>query len=415
MLKIIFWGVILIVFSSLAPSCVPAPAPVGPDMSQVESTISVPGAAATVTVPAMPAGATPIDETISAASIDSLEEITLGGVEQWILLQGSDITNPILLVLHGGPGYAIMPLFHECTPGLEDHFTVVNWDQRGAGLSWAPAISIESMTLDQFISDAHQLTAALKDRFNQEKIYLLGHSLGTVFGMLLIDEYPQDYHAFVGVGQVVDIIENEQLGYDFALREAKVSGDTDAIRQLERVGRPDEDGFYLDDSGYEVTASWVGYYGGDLYGKTSTDEIEEFLLSSDIYADDGWRLEKGWEFSQVLFNDETLWHLDFRSQAREVDVPVFFFAGRHDYDTPSELVEGYFYALGAPYKEMVWFEDSAHFPFYEESDRFVDMMVTKVLGGGDASGSRMPDTSFAHGRYHLAGSGFYVISGIITR
>ena len=312
-------------------------------------------------------------------SIDSLEKITLGGVVQWILIQSNDVANPVLLVLHGGPGYAMMPLLHENNGELEDHFIVVNWDQRGAGKSYSPDIPEESMTLEQFVSDAHELTEVLKARFDQERIYLMGHSLGTVLGMLLIEAYPDDYFGFVGVGQVVDVIENEQLSYDFALSEAQADENTEAIEALNEIGRPDEDGWYSDDSGYDVTMEWVGYYGGDLVGKTSTEEIEDAILNSEIYAEDGEKIENGWAFSQTIFSDEALWYLDFRTQVTQVDVPVYFFTGRHDYDTPFELVEEYYDVLDAPIKEIVWFEHSAHFPFYEEPARFDEMMIEKVL------------------------------------
>jgi len=314
-------------------------------------------------------------------SIDSLETITLGGVKQWILLQGNDVSNPVLLVLHGGPGYVMMPLLHLKNRELEDRFIVVNWDQRGAGKSYSSRIAEESMTLEQFVSDAHDLTLALKERFGQEKMYLLGHSLGTVLGMMLIDEYPGDYHAFVGVGQVVAIIENEQMSYDFALEQARAWNDSVAIDELEEIGRPDEDGEYANESGYEITEEWVAYYGGDLYGKNDTEDVESDILGSDIYSADTYKIVKGWEFSQAIFSDETLWYLDFRTELTEVAVPVFFFTGRHDYDTPFPLVEDYYDVLTAPAKEIVWFERSAHFPFYEEPGRFTRMMIEKVLGG----------------------------------
>ena len=312
-------------------------------------------------------------------SIDSLETITLGGIEQWILIQGNDVSNPVLLVLHGGPGYVMMPLLHEKNRELEDHFIVVNWDQRGAGKSYSPEIAEDSMTLEQFVSDAHDLTQALKERFGQEKIYLLGHSLGTVLGMLLIGEYPDDCHAFVGVGQVVDIIENEQMSYDFALEQAEAENNSVAIDELEEIGRPNEDGEYTNESGYDITEEWVAYYGGDLYGRNSTEEVENDILASGIYSADTGKIEKGWEFSQAIFSDETLWYLDFRTELTEVDVPVFFFTGRHDYDTPFPLVEDYYDVLTAPAKEIVWFESSAHFPFYEEPGRFNKMMIENVL------------------------------------
>ena len=315
------------------------------------------------------------------ASIDSLEKVTLGGIAQWILLQGNDTSQPVLLVLHGGPGYAMLPLLHEYNRELEDHFIVVNWDQRGAGRSYNRGIRSASMTLARFLSDAHELTDLLKQRFAQNKIYVLGHSWGTVMGLWLINQYPDDYYAFVGVGQVVDTIENEQVMYDWALSQAIAYGNEEGQRQLLYVGRPDDAGEYPRGgaSGYDIAISWAGYFGGDLWGKHGTGEIEDWLLGTEEYAGKwGLKLRKGWTFSQVLFDDPAVWNLDFREAVPEVKVPVYFFAGRHDYDTPFELVEDYYRTLIAPSKDLLWFENSAHFPFYEEPELFNSSMIYRV-------------------------------------
>lgn len=302
--------------------------------------------------------------------ISALESVELGGLEQWILLQGGDTSNPVLLVLHGGPGYVMMPLFHEINSELEHYFTVVNWDQRGAGKSYAPQISESSMTLEQFVSDAHELTQYLKGRFNQDKIYIVGHSFGTVLGIHLIDAYPEDYWGYVGVGQVVDIIENEQRMYDFVWQKAQDGDHEAAIAELVKIGRPSDDGEYLDDEGYEITMKWVAYYGGDLFGKQDTQEIEDIIWNHEIYADDQTRILNGLAFSELLFEDEAVWYLDFRTQVTQFQVPVYFFAGHYDYDTPSELVQQYFDRITAPSKNITWFENSAHFPFYEQPEKF---------------------------------------------
>ena len=207
----------------------------------------------------------------------------------------------------------------------------------------------------------------------------MGHSSGTILGIFLIQTYPDDYFAFGGVGQVVDVIENEQLSYDFALSQAVADNNTQAVAELEQIGRPNEQGEYTDDSGYEITLNWVGYYGGEMYGKTDSEEIEEAILNSAVYANYQEELINGWEFSQTLLADATVWQLDFRTRVPEVEIPVYFFTGRHDYDTPFKLVEQYLEVLNAPKKEIIWFENSAHFAFYEESEKFNEMVITKFL------------------------------------
>lgn len=322
-------------------------------------------------------------KTVKATSkagvgIDSLEKIELGGVEQSIYITGKDQSKPVLLFLHGGPGFAMMPMLHISNSQLEDYFVVVNWDQRGAGLSYSSKIPESSMTLKQFNSDLHELTNYLKTRFNKKKIYLVGHSFGTILGMKAISKYPDDYWAFIGVGQVVDIKDNERICYDYALKSAQQDNNEEAISELQRVGRPDHKG-YKHGSGYDVTSKWVEYYGGDLYGKSSTEEMEDKMYYSEIYKDAYKKIEKGWEFSDLLFEDPEVSDLDFRKQLGEVAVPVYFFSGKHDYNTPYELIEQYFNMLKAPKKELISFDNSAHFCFYEEPDKFNSTLIEKVL------------------------------------
>lgn len=322
---------------------------------------------------------TSILQNTNAKKIESLEEIDIGGIKQSIYLTGNDTSKPILLFLHGGPGYAMMPLLHKNNRELERNFLVVNWDQRGAGLSYSKDIPKTSMTLSQFVSDVHELTSYLKTRFGKQKIFLAGHSFGTILGLKAVEKYPQDYFAYVSIGQVVSFAENEQLSYDFALKSAKQANNTTAINELTKAGRPDSKGNYKSDSGYDVTIKWVEYYGGDIYGKTSTDKLDNELYNSKIYKDSYDKIEAGWSFSNLIYYDEEVNKLDFRKQIKTIKVPIYFFSGKHDYDTPFVLAEEYYKMLTAPKKEFVWFENSAHFPFYEEPQKFNNIMINKVL------------------------------------
>lgn len=310
--------------------------------------------------------------------VSELREIDIGNTNQWISINGQDRANPVLLVIHGGPGYGMLPLLHDNNRELEDHFTVVNWDQRGAGRSYSADVPDESMTLTQFVSDGYDLTKYLKESFEKDQIYIMGHSWGTIVGMELVFQYPEDYIAFVGVGQVVDIIENEQLSHDYALNKAIEDDNSHAIMELTTIGRPDEDGVYSDEDGYDITMKWMAYYGGDLYGKQNTDEIEDYLLAHNVYAGYEDELRSGWEYSQIIFDDENVWYLDMRDEIQVVEVPVYFIAGRYDHDTPSVLVESYYNILEAPEKEIIWFENSSHFPFYSEPEKFNMVMIEKV-------------------------------------
>ncbi len=114
-------------------------------------------------------------------SISEKIYVNINGVEQGMFIKGKDANNPVLLYLHGGmPDYFLTQKY---ATGLEDYFTVVWWEQRGSGLSYSADIPPETMTLEQMISDTKELTNYLRNRFGQEKIYLMGHSGGSFIGI----------------------------------------------------------------------------------------------------------------------------------------------------------------------------------------------------------------------------------------
>ncbi len=139
-----------------------------------------------------------------AGGIAALEKISLGGQPQWILIRGQDRALPVLLFLHGGPGMPMMYLAHTFQRHLEDSFVCVQWDQRGAGKSYYSGMPTQNLTVEQILKDAEELVQELQVRFGQNKIYLAGHSWGSYLGMLLIQRHPKLFHAYIGIGQVVD-------------------------------------------------------------------------------------------------------------------------------------------------------------------------------------------------------------------
>ncbi|MFX1343243.1 MAG: alpha/beta fold hydrolase, partial [Promethearchaeota archaeon] len=137
----------------------------------------------------------------TANSISSLEEITLGDLKQWIFIRGSDQKNPVLVFLHGGPGAPLLGMAssRKYDAELIKHFTVVHWDQRGAGKSFNRDIPVDSMTLDRFVEDCNELIDYLRNRFHMQKVFIVGHSGGTIIGIKTAHKYPEKIHAYVGV------------------------------------------------------------------------------------------------------------------------------------------------------------------------------------------------------------------------
>jgi proline iminopeptidase len=310
--------------------------------------------------------------------MNQLTEVTINGTKQWIYVTGSKNDNPILLVLHGGPGFAMLPLLHENTRELENYFTIVNWDQRGAGLSYSEDVPRESMTVKQLVDDAHVLTKFLQQTYHTKKIYILGHSFGTIVGVLLAKNYPEDYFAYIGIGQVVNFAENETGSYDFALQSAAETKNLKALNELNLIGRPDSKGNYQSDDGYEITEKWVEFFGGSLFQKNNIEAIYDQIFDNDVYKNYQKQILKGYEFSQSLFDDNESRSFNLCDEASSIIIPVYFLSGKYDYETPYDLVKNCFESLPILNKEFIEFSKSAHFPFYEEPEKFVSVMK-KIL------------------------------------
>jgi pimeloyl-ACP methyl ester carboxylesterase len=307
--------------------------------------------------------------------IESLEEVTLGGVDQWILIRSEDQSKPVLLWLHGGPGSPTMPLASQHDKELVKHFVVVHWDQRGAGKSYSTDIPERSMVVDQFVSDTHELTEELAERFGAPKIYLIGHSWGSQVGMRTIAQYPDSYYAFVSLGQYVNSVEAEDVGYRFALAQAVRRGNRKALRELEGIGPPP-----WKKSGQRTTCTkWINRFGGTGRQFTTLDYLHEMIKSPEYTLRDLFGYVRGMWFSgNIMHINGELERIDLFQHVPKVDVPVHFFQGRYDYSTPGEVVERYFEMLSAPQKTLVWFEESAHFPQWEEPQRFTDELLKIV-------------------------------------
>ncbi len=307
--------------------------------------------------------------------INALEQITLGGVKQWILLRGENVANPILLFLHGGPGFPEMPFTHIDSPKLEKHFIVANWDQRGAGKSYNPDIPEVTMNIEQFLSDTHELIQILRKRFSKDKIFLIGHSWGSILGLYTAYRHPELLHAYIGMGQVVNMSEAEKISYRYTVEKAGEAQDAQAIEILRKIGPPPYQGGYQSLSSQRML---LAKYGGS-FRKISYIGLAGYWNSSPHYtAEDKNNLLKALSQTQNLMWPQ-LGKVDFFEEVTELKIPVYFFTGRYDYQTPFEIVERYFSILKAPAKEIIWFENSGHMPNLDEPEAYQDKLVQQLL------------------------------------
>src|ERR1035437_10133721 len=285
------------------------------------------------------------------SSIASLEKIQLGNFKQSVLIRSTDINNPILLFIHGGPGMPLMYLSHAFQRPLEKRFTVVQWDQRGAGKSYDPNIPVETINVEQYIADAIQLIDTLRSRFHQQKIYLIGHSWGTYLSSILVQRHPELFYAYISVGQVVDGEAAHKIQREFLLSEALKRNDTSLIAKLKQ---PDFTSF----------ENYLLKYGGELKHSTSfTPLVMTGLFSSEYTFRDALNVAKGPQFCGKYMKYNAI-QGSIMSAIRKYEVPVFFLTGTHDYTTPFSLIKEYCDSIQAPFKQVIWFNESAHFPFY---------------------------------------------------
>lgn len=313
-------------------------------------------------------------------SIAAIETMVIGGVAQTVLIRGHDVTNPVLLFLHGGPGTSEMPLLRVFNlPALERRFTVVVWDQRGAGKSFAAIEPLHAMNVGQFVSDARELVEALCARFRTGRIYLAGHSWGSILGVLTARECPERIAAYVGIGQVANMLQGERRSWRWTLDRAREAGDARAVARLLRMGEPP----YAGDMRAHVVAqrAILARYGGEVHGdrRGAMPFVIRGLLAAKEY---GWRDRVNF-FRGIFATMRVMWPqilaIDLERQVPELAVPVYFLLGRHDMEAPSDLAARYFDALRAPRKMLVWFERSAHLPNVEEPDAFNRFFTERLL------------------------------------
>ena len=310
----------------------------------------------------------------SPEGVQSLEQVELGGINQWIKIRGHNRQNPILLFLHGGPGMTELPVSHLFDTELEQHFTVVHWDQRASGKTRREGFIEAELTIPVFLQDTLELVNHLRARFNKDKIYLVGHSWGSMLGTLMVRDHPELFHAYVGMGQLVNLTDNEKVSLEYVRQQAKEDGNEEVIAQIKEFVPP----YTEDPKQLGIQRQWLYYYGGGYRGITPAMLLKAYLTSPDYSVLDLLALTAGAASVATHMWPEMAGY-DFRIDAIKLEVPVYFFTGRHDYNTPWELTVQYYEILDAPHKEIVWFENSAHFMNVSDPRHYQDMLINKVL------------------------------------
>jgi len=315
-------------------------------------------------------------------SISEIEKIQIGGIDQYLIIRGIDVTKPVLLFLHGGPGSPEFPMMKDDKLILEKEFVIVHWEQRGSGKSLSKDIPEASMNLEQFISDASEVSEHLKKRFNREKIFLMGHSWGSFLGILTVNKHPQHFYSYIGIGQVASQFRAEQISFDWVKREAKKRNDKDAIKELSNMFFPDS----LADNN-----TWLEFlmkerkYVNKYRGGLSREEVNiwfdigKLILTTKEYTiSDKLKFMKG-----NFYSMERLWsnviQTNLFTTIDSIKIPVHIIQGVHDYQTPYIVANEFYSNLKAPTKTLHTFDNSAHTPFLDEVEKFNSIIKEIIL------------------------------------
>jgi pimeloyl-ACP methyl ester carboxylesterase len=319
----------------------------------------------------------------SPAGIASLERVPVGGIDQWIEVRSEDLDNPILLWVHGGPGIAFIPLAGAFQGPLEKHFTVVQWDQRGAGKTYASngqGLQRRTMNVQRMEQDTLEVVNYLRRRFKREKIFVLGHSWGSVMGLWLAHEHPDLIYAYVGVGQLLNTKQNQAVMYQDALQEARSRHNEQAVKDLESLWPypPSGDSFRQD----STVNTWAAeLLGPPANGAAFTDVrrlLSDVVSAPEYSLADDYAFVRGIQFSLDVFLPQ-LTNLDLNKLGLEFRAPILFLEGRQDPFCRPSLIWKYSQAIKAPRKEFIWFDNAGHFPFFEEKQKFADQLFQRVL------------------------------------
>jgi pimeloyl-ACP methyl ester carboxylesterase len=329
------------------------------------------------------------DFVISKTGISSVEKVRLGEIDQYILIQAEDTTKPVLLFLHGGPSMPVPGVSNRGkdytlatnTKELIKNFVLVFWDQRGTGKSYNSRIDQETMTLSQFISDGNELIDFLRERFSREKIFLVGHSWGSLLGLSLVQRFPEKIYSYVGISQIVNWAKNDELVLEWAKNEAVKRKNNKGLAKLNAIGQPP----FIESM--------------DQWG-----EIRKWTMKRMVYSDDEikhpglfkstivlWRSKdyslmdvynsfiRGFKLVFHLGFIKEIAQVDFNQQLPYVSIPVTFIHGRKDTHLYGQLAEEYYNLLKAEKgKRFIWMDKSSHV-FHPDDTKLIEQHIIEEL------------------------------------
>lgn len=294
--------------------------------------------------------------------IDTTVITNIGGISQVIKLKCKDISKPILLYLHGAGGnnFSLIANADKLTSKLQEHFVVALWDQRDYGKTFEINKSPKPLTVKLIVDDTKETIDYLLKKFDRKKLYLAGHSMGSVEGIYIADKYPKLLYALIEMSPAVNGIESQKIGLSMLKTHFKKIDNQRAIKELATIKLPARDFESL-----FIKYVWQAEYDGEHVSDTVREQIKPMM--------------KQWMESSAASLSNEVFEMNFFKQFPSLKCPVYFFFGRKDFTTNATLSEKYYKKLKAPKKQLFWFEKSAHGIPDTEPELMQNIIIDKVL------------------------------------
>lgn len=330
-------------------------------------------------------------EIVSPEGLQATETVQIGGIKQIMTIRSQDLRNPVLIYFHGGPGYIETPLDWWWDRGWDEYFTVIHWDQRNAGKTYTASgpSPATQLTVERFQSDAEEVVQWARQRFGKRKVFVVGHSWGSILGLRLAAAHPEWLHAYIGIGQGTNVPESERRGWAWTLERAEADHNAVAVRELRALAPYAPDQRPVPVEAILTQRKWLNHYGGAAWHRPGADfEAAALALSPDYSDEDVRNAFKGQPavterlLPQVLATD--------LSGIRVLRTPLLLFLGRHDINVSSAVAAEWFAGVRAPRKRLVWFERSAHQLTSEEPGKLLTSLVAYARPIAVAAGDAAP-------------------------
>lgn len=330
-------------------------------------------------------------EIVSPDGLQAIETIPIGGIDQVVSIRSQDLRNPVIIYLHGGPGFVEMPLDWWWGRGWDEYFTVVHWDQRNAGKTFVASGPNDPtlLTVERFQRDAEELVQWALRRFGKRKVFVIGHSWGSMLGLKLANEHPEWLHAYIGMGQLTDGLESERRGWTWTMEQARADDNAEAIRDLQAIAPYAATTGPVPVEAILLQRKWLNHYGGAAWRRKGAEFEAAAISLAPEYSDEDVRLAfQGQQTVSDALLPEIL-STDL-STIQTLEVPLILLLGRHDINVSSEVAAEWFAGVTAPSKQLVWFERSGHHLTSEEPGKLLMSLLQHIRPIAEAAGDVAP-------------------------